>query len=91
MTKNKICIAVKEKLVKDSGVANISVYDHIVEKLQTKPRAKGMFLLVFLLPKDLYTIIKRKEFITSGVYPQKGYTKCSFFDFKFFEEKMTTL
>ncbi|KAH1017710.1 hypothetical protein HUJ05_008312 [Dendroctonus ponderosae] len=41
MVKNKICIAVKEKLVKDSGVGNISVYDNIVQKLQTKPRAKG--------------------------------------------------
>lgn len=41
MIKNKICIAVKEKLVKDSGVGNISVYDNIVQKLQTKPRAKG--------------------------------------------------
>ncbi|CAG9760133.1 unnamed protein product [Ceutorhynchus assimilis] len=41
LVKNKICIAVKEKLVKDSGVGNISVYDNIVQKLQTKPRAKG--------------------------------------------------
>ncbi|ENN70374.1 hypothetical protein YQE_12881, partial [Dendroctonus ponderosae] len=44
MVKNKICIAVKEKLVKDSGVGNISVYDNIVQKLQTKPRAKGCII-----------------------------------------------
>ncbi|XP_076253195.1 mangetout isoform X1 [Rhynchophorus ferrugineus] len=44
LVKNKICIAVKEKLVKDSGVGNISVYDNIVQKLQTKPRAKGCII-----------------------------------------------
>ncbi|KAK9873215.1 hypothetical protein WA026_021447 [Henosepilachna vigintioctopunctata] len=36
-----ICIAVKEKLVKDSGVADESAYDNIVSKLLTKPRARG--------------------------------------------------
>ncbi|XP_066145310.1 metabotropic glutamate receptor 2 isoform X2 [Euwallacea fornicatus] len=44
LAKNKICIAVKEKLVKDSGVANISVYDNIVQKLQTQPRARGCII-----------------------------------------------
>lgn len=41
LTKNGICIAVKEKLVKDSGVAEETAYDNIVSKLLTKPRAKG--------------------------------------------------
>lgn len=41
LTKNDICIAVKEKLVKDSGVAEETAYDNIVLKLLTKPRAKG--------------------------------------------------
>lgn len=36
-----ICIAIKEKLVKDSGVADESAYDSIVSKLLTKPRARG--------------------------------------------------
>lgn len=36
-----ICIAVKEKLVKDSGVAKEIAYDDIVSKLLTKPRARG--------------------------------------------------
>lgn len=36
-----ICIAVKEKLVKDSGVAEEVAYDDIVSKLLTKPRARG--------------------------------------------------
>lgn len=36
-----ICIAVKEKLAKDSGVADESAYDNIVQKLLTKPRARG--------------------------------------------------
>ena len=39
--KYNICIAVKEKLVKDSGVAEEVAYDEIVSKLLTKPRAKG--------------------------------------------------
>lgn len=36
-----ICIAAKEKLVKDSGVAEEKAYDDIVIKLLSKPRAKG--------------------------------------------------
>ncbi|CAK1554553.1 unnamed protein product [Leptosia nina] len=41
LARNGICIAVKEKLVKDSGVADESSYDDIVQKLLTKPRARG--------------------------------------------------
>lgn len=41
LAKSNICIAVKEKLVKDSGVAEEAVYDNIVLRLQTKPRARG--------------------------------------------------
>ncbi|XP_014601377.1 PREDICTED: metabotropic glutamate receptor 2-like isoform X2 [Polistes canadensis] len=44
LTKNNICIAVKEKLVKDSGVAEETAYDTIVSKLLTKPRAKGCII-----------------------------------------------
>lgn len=36
-----ICIAIKEKLVKDSGVAVEKQYDSIVQKLLTKSRARG--------------------------------------------------
>jgi metabotropic X receptor len=43
LAKHNVCIAVKEKLVKDSGVADESAYDIIVQKLQTKPRARGEF------------------------------------------------
>lgn len=39
--KYNICIAIKEKLVKDSGVAEEKAYDEIVLKLLTKPRARG--------------------------------------------------
>ncbi|XP_014474152.1 PREDICTED: metabotropic glutamate receptor 2-like [Dinoponera quadriceps] len=42
--KNNICIAVKEKLVKDSGVAEETAYDNIVLKLLTKPRARGCII-----------------------------------------------
>lgn len=41
LAENNICIAIKEKLVKDSGVARESAYDSIVQKLLTKPRARG--------------------------------------------------
>uniref|UniRef100_A0A8D9BA63 Metabotropic glutamate receptor n=1 Tax=Cacopsylla melanoneura TaxID=428564 RepID=A0A8D9BA63_9HEMI len=42
--KSNICIAVKEKLVKDSGVAEEIAYDDIVLKLMTKPRARGVIV-----------------------------------------------
>ncbi|XP_031783188.1 metabotropic glutamate receptor 2 isoform X3 [Nasonia vitripennis] len=44
LAKNGICIAIKEKLVKDSGVADESVYDSIVQKLLTKRRARGCII-----------------------------------------------
>ncbi|XP_055372495.1 metabotropic glutamate receptor 2 [Condylostylus longicornis] len=44
LAENEICIAVKEKLVKDSGVAEEKAYDNIVQKLLTKPRARGAII-----------------------------------------------
>ncbi|XP_063708761.1 metabotropic glutamate receptor 2 [Culicoides brevitarsis] len=44
LSKRGICIAVKEKLVKDSGVAEDLVYDSIVSKLLTKTRARGCII-----------------------------------------------
>ncbi|XP_045498210.1 metabotropic glutamate receptor 3-like [Colias croceus] len=44
LARNGICIAVKEKLVKDSGVADEGSYDEIVQKLLTKPRARGAII-----------------------------------------------
>ncbi|KAG6449197.1 hypothetical protein O3G_MSEX005931 [Manduca sexta] len=44
LARNGICIAVKEKLVKDSGVADERAYDEIVQKLLTKPRARGAII-----------------------------------------------
>ncbi|GAB6022949.1 hypothetical protein CHUAL_007040 [Chamberlinius hualienensis] len=41
---NNICIAVKERLVKDSGVAGEGVYDITVQKLLSKPRARGVII-----------------------------------------------
>lgn len=49
LAKNNICIAVKEKLVKDSGVAEEIAYDNIVLKLLTKPRARGKFLFIYYI------------------------------------------
>ncbi|GBM09705.1 hypothetical protein AVEN_186410-1 [Araneus ventricosus] len=36
-----ICIAVKERLTKDSGVAGELQYDNIVKRIMAKPNAKG--------------------------------------------------
>lgn len=44
LAKNNICIAVKERLVKDSGVAGDSAYNGIVQKLSSKPKAKGVII-----------------------------------------------
>ncbi|VVD04783.1 unnamed protein product [Leptidea sinapis] len=44
LARSGICIAVKEKLVKDSGVADEGSYDDIVQKLLTKPRARGAII-----------------------------------------------
>ena len=41
LKERNVCIAVKEKLVKDSGVAGDKAYDEIVQKLLTKSRARG--------------------------------------------------
>ncbi|KAH7641893.1 metabotropic glutamate receptor 8-like isoform x1 [Dermatophagoides farinae] len=39
-----ICIAIKERLTKDSGIAANSSYDNIVRKLGTKPNSKGVIV-----------------------------------------------
>lgn len=52
LSKSNICIAVKEKLTKDSGVAEETAYDNVVLRLQTKPRARGT--QVFLLHSCIY-------------------------------------
>nr|XP_027198972.1 metabotropic glutamate receptor 3-like [Dermatophagoides pteronyssinus] len=39
-----ICIAIKERLTKDSGIAANSSYDNIVRKLATKPNSKGVIV-----------------------------------------------
>jgi metabotropic X receptor len=49
LAKNNVCIAVKEKLVKDSGVAQEIAYDNIVQKLLTKSRARGIQLFIIRL------------------------------------------
>ena len=55
-----ICIAVKERLTKDSGVASDGYYDNIVKKLATKPNSKGMFLFVFLEAPIIHMHVMRK-------------------------------
>ena len=41
LTEKGVCVAVKAKLSKDSGVGKGIDFDHIVEKLQAKEKAKG--------------------------------------------------
>ncbi|CAH1156098.1 unnamed protein product [Phaedon cochleariae] len=56
LAKFNICIAIKEKLVKDSGVARESAYDSIVQKLYTKPRARGC--IVFGSDQEVAELMK---------------------------------
>ena len=68
LSNRSICVAVKEKLTKDSGVAGAGDYDHIVEKLMAKPKARGIIHLLFAL---LYTLNQRNIFcslIEIGVF-----------------------
>ncbi|CAB3256513.1 unnamed protein product, partial [Arctia plantaginis] len=44
LARNDICIAVKERLVKDSGEADERAYDAIVSRLLTRPRARGVIV-----------------------------------------------
>uniref|UniRef100_A0A182FL93 G-protein coupled receptors family 3 profile domain-containing protein n=1 Tax=Anopheles albimanus TaxID=7167 RepID=A0A182FL93_ANOAL len=56
--------AVKEKLVKDSGVADTIAYDNIVLKLLTKPRAKGV--IIFGSDQEVAEVMKavRRQNVT---------------------------
>ena len=45
LSEKGVCVAVKAKLSKDSGVGKGIDFDHIVEKLQAKPKAKGKYKL----------------------------------------------
>nr|XP_021199674.2 metabotropic glutamate receptor 2 [Helicoverpa armigera] len=44
LARNDICIAVKERLVKDSGEADERAYDAIVTRLLSRPRARGVIV-----------------------------------------------
>uniref|UniRef100_A0A182K429 Chromatin-remodeling ATPase INO80 n=1 Tax=Anopheles christyi TaxID=43041 RepID=A0A182K429_9DIPT len=71
LSKHNICIAVKEKLVKDSGVADTIAYDNIVIKLLTKPRAKGV--IIFGSDQEVAEVMKavRRQNVT-GVFSWIG-------------------
>jgi metabotropic X receptor len=59
---NNICIATKEKLVKDSGVAGDGAYERIVDKLVATGKAKGV--IVFASDqevKDLMRAVGRRN------------------------------
>nr|AYV89288.1 metabotropic glutamate receptor 8-like isoform X1 [Tetranychus evansi] len=62
LTARGICIAVREKLPKDSGVAHEKTYDSILQKLLAKPRARGV--VVFGSDqevKDLMESVRRNK------------------------------
>ncbi|KAK0088721.1 hypothetical protein PV325_010828 [Microctonus aethiopoides] len=61
--KHQICIAIKEKLVKDSGVAEETAYDNIVQKLLTKPRARVLYTTkkLFGLPQYKHQRTKKTD------------------------------
>ncbi|CAG9786463.1 unnamed protein product [Diatraea saccharalis] len=44
LARNNICIAVKERLVKDSGEADEEAYNAIVTRLLSRPRARGVIV-----------------------------------------------
>ncbi|KAL4702857.1 hypothetical protein ACJJTC_018375 [Scirpophaga incertulas] len=44
LARNNICIAVKERLVKDSGEADERAYDAIITRLLSRPRARGVIV-----------------------------------------------
>ena len=48
LSEKGVCVAVKAKLSKDSGVGKGIDFDHIVEKLQDKPKAKGTYINILL-------------------------------------------
>ncbi|XP_058461569.1 metabotropic glutamate receptor 8-like isoform X2 [Malaya genurostris] len=70
-SKNGICIAIKEKLVKDSGVAEKIAYDNIVLKLLTKSRAKGV--IIFASDQEVAEVMRavRRQNVT-GVFSWIG-------------------
>ena len=58
MDEYKICIAVREKLPKDSGVAQFRHYDALVDRLKLKPQAKGQHnLLIFKAELSLFHLM----------------------------------
>ncbi|XP_062564538.1 metabotropic glutamate receptor 2-like [Armigeres subalbatus] len=71
LAKHGICIAIKEKLVKDSGVAEKIAYDNIVIKLLTKPRAKGV--IIFGSDQEVAEVMRavRRQNVT-GVFSWIG-------------------
>lgn len=71
LLKKEICIAVKEKLTKDSGVAGDSIYDNIVRRLMAKPSARGN-----VLTKPLNSDVILKIAINYYIYrSEKFFTK----------------
>ncbi|CAG0918157.1 unnamed protein product [Notodromas monacha] len=56
LSANDICIAVKEKLAKDSGTADKATYDHIVDSLLTKPTARGV--VIFASDQEVASVMR---------------------------------
>ena len=57
LKKEGICIAVTEKLIKDSGVAIDSIYEKIVERLKSRSMARGSLLCSNAIKSAQFLII----------------------------------
>lgn len=49
-----LCLAVTDKLIKDSGVAADEAYDNIVKRLRGTPSARGWLFSAFILIFSFY-------------------------------------
>ncbi|CAL4156056.1 unnamed protein product, partial [Meganyctiphanes norvegica] len=68
---NNICIAVKEKLVKDSGVAGDEAYNQIVHKLMHKRKARGV--IIFGSDQEVAEVMKAvKRNNATGIFSWIG-------------------
>ncbi|GFT12319.1 metabotropic glutamate receptor [Nephila pilipes] len=66
-----ICIAIKEKLIKDSGIAADDRYDNIVQKMLSKPTAKGV--IVFGSDQEVACVMRAvRRNNASGVFSWIG-------------------
>ncbi|KPJ05589.1 V-type proton ATPase subunit C [Papilio xuthus] len=55
LARNNICIAVKERLMRESGEPHDSTYDGLVQRLMARPRARGV--IVFACEREVAALM----------------------------------